>query len=571
MASLEHLPNKRCHIEDADTNNEPLKDNRAALNAESNAFAHRKALRGRAILSNAADNPLFSNHHALVFHFVDAFDIEKGGKGKGSTSNMRTHMLNKHTLVWENAEKLDDIALGISHGAEKISTKTEEVQNTPPFNIDEWYRLLTQWIVTGNHSFTEVENEEFQRLMVFMKPALEEHIVRSQAIRDQIIKHAAILRDSTRNYLTSLSGLMAISCDSWTSPNRIAFLAIMGSWITEDWNLEETLLNFVELRGAHDGQNMAAAVASSLIDLGISDKLLALVTDNASNNGTLVRHLASFLGHRASHSRWDPEKGQIRCLAHIIHPAVMSLLRGIDAVPLTTDLRDFNPQDHALAGNDAEDFVASDNKEALESDETEEADLSVNLSSAIDKIRKIAKLVRSSPQRMEFFRGAAAQIEAGHEQKAKAANQTYVKKTTKTLILDVMTRWNSVFLMLERALEFSETINYLTGHAKVAVYRPYALSTDEWGAVLQVCKWLQFFRSASTLVAAEKYLTLSFSLRVYFLLILYVLDLEKSPAVKQFPSLAAGVSSCKEKLLEYFDKSTCGSEYYYSANPQISS
>ncbi|QRV98020.1 AC transposase [Ceratobasidium sp. AG-Ba] len=331
----------------------------------------------------------------------------------------------------------------------------------------------------------------------------------------------------------------------------------MGSWITKDWHLEETLLDFVELHGAHDGQNMATAVASTLSELGISNKFLALVTDNASTNGTLARHLSSILD--SSNQRWDSEKGQIRCLAHVIHLGVMCLLRGIDAVPSETSLRDFDPKDSSLDAEEAEGFVASDNKEALEDNESEEVDPLVNLLSAINKVRKISKLVRSSPQRMEFFRLSATQIEEGHEQKALAANRIYVKKTIKTLILDVSTRWNSVFLMLERALEFSETINYLTGHAKVAVYRPYALSFDEWAAVAL------FFRSASTIVAAEKYPTLSFSLRVYFLLISYVLDLEKSPELKRFPQLSAGVSACKDKLLEYFDKSTYDSEYYYFA------
>jgi hypothetical protein len=67
------------------------------------------------------------------------------------------------------------------------------------------------------------------------------------------------------------------------------------------------------------------------------------------------------------------------------------------------------------------------------------------------------------------------------------------------------------------------------------------------------------------MMAAEKYPTLSFSLRVYFLLISYVSDLEKSSVATQSPSFLAGIAACKQKLLDFFDKSTYDSEYYYFA------
>ena len=91
-----------------------------------------------------------------------------------------------------------------------------------------------------------------------------------------------------KKYISSLPGLTAIACDGWTSSNRIAFLAITGSWVTHDWRLEETLLDFVELKGAHDGQNMATAVSTALNELELQNKLVALVSDNVSSNDTLA-------------------------------------------------------------------------------------------------------------------------------------------------------------------------------------------------------------------------------------------------------------------------------------------
>jgi hypothetical protein len=52
---------------------------------------------------------------------------------------------------------------------------------------------------------------------------------------------------------------------------------------------------------------------------------------------------------------------------------------------------------------------------------------------------------------------------------------------------------------------------------------------------------------------------------VYFILITYVTTLEKGLSTAGSPAALNGVQACKEKLLEFFDKSTYDSEYYYFA------
>lgn len=116
--------------------------------------------------------------------------------------------------------------------------------------------------------------------------------------------------------------------------------------------------------------------------------MLALIADNASNNNTLlrefsdiVRTLAASLG---TSTRFDSEKAQIRCLAHIIHLAVMELLLGVKAVRPGTSTDDFSPDD--LTEEDAEAITADGNREALQDDDDDCADPNVNLASAIEKV-----------------------------------------------------------------------------------------------------------------------------------------------------------------------------------------
>ncbi|CAE6475275.1 unnamed protein product, partial [Rhizoctonia solani] len=113
---------------------------------------------------------------------------------------------------------------------------------------------------------------------------------------------------------------------------------------------------------------------------------------------------------------------------HVIHLAVMSLLRALHAVPDSVNTRDFDYNDKELTEEKAEAVVAEDNQESGESNDTEQVDPLVNLHSGISKIRKITKIVRSSPQRMELFRTIAERIEDRNEQTARAENRPYKKK-----------------------------------------------------------------------------------------------------------------------------------------------
>lgn len=113
---------------------------------------HRQTLRGRAVDSNAADHYLFFKHRALVFNFVDVYNLvqddlgrlksctlrcgicRKGegwswgpeAKGKGSTSNMIAHMRGKHSVIWDAALRADAAALGQTQAAPAHSNASNE-------------------------------------------------------------------------------------------------------------------------------------------------------------------------------------------------------------------------------------------------------------------------------------------------------------------------------------------------------------------------------------------------------------------------------------------------------------
>jgi hypothetical protein len=178
---------------------------------------------------------------------------------------------------------------------------------------------------------------------------------------------------------------VSLSVDCWTSPNNLPFLAIVGSWIDQGFSLHTVLLDFRLLEGAHTG-NLAEEVFSMMQDYNITNKILAIACDNASNMGTMMRKIEELSG-----GLFDAGQGHVRCFAHILHISVTHCL-------------------DALKDHGGPEVVA--------------------------KLRSVVKAIRASPQRLQRF----------------SAQCDLLKCNNLAPIIDVSTRWNSTFDMIERAL-----------------------------------------------------------------------------------------------------------------------
>jgi hypothetical protein len=95
-------------------------------------------------------------------------------------------------------------------------------------------------------------------------------------------------------------------------------MAVTGYFINDSWVFQEVLLAFEPLYGSHSGVNLGKKLLEILEKYGISDRVLGITADNASNNGTLVRYMRDM--GRNSHIFRVP------CVAHIIQLCLTGLL-----------------------------------------------------------------------------------------------------------------------------------------------------------------------------------------------------------------------------------------------------
>src|SRR5262249_1836596 len=97
------------------------------------------------------------------------------------------------------------------------------------------------------------------------------------------------------------------------------------------WQIHSLLMDVVPISGKHTGENLCGTFMKACDDLGVLHKLLAITTDNATNNNTFLRSLEEKC--RGWGISFDRKSRHVRCMAHIINLAVNDFLDKLNSSP----------------------------------------------------------------------------------------------------------------------------------------------------------------------------------------------------------------------------------------------
>ena len=336
-------------------------------------------------------------------------------------------------------------------------------------------------------------------------------------------------------------------------------VAITSHYITSDFKLREDLLEFLHIPERHTGRNLATHVHKVLHDYNIHTNLYCITTDNASNNGKMIKELTK-LFRRKDNIIWNGPQHHIPCFAHVINLAVKAFLRNLKIAPVSDEhqwssdihddfVADETPDDdvtHDDNDDDTDNNIESDDSNAENQRDWDDFGLDIPLdlsfASALQKVRVISKAANFPQTRILTFK------------------RFYEVNDLKPLrpIRDHAIRWGATFKMAERATYLKLAIDQWT--RSKPEYAKFILQEKEWEMIEFLVHFLHPFHMITMAVQATTCPSLH-ETWVRYEKMFDCLDETKESfqAMQSHPEwlveVQHGVEKMWDKLREYYDES----------------
>ncbi|EKM48650.1 uncharacterized protein PHACADRAFT_108524 [Phanerochaete carnosa HHB-10118-sp] len=222
----------------------------------------------------------------------------------------------------------------------------------------------------------------------------------------------------------------------------------------------------------------------------------------------MARTLALLLLKRYS-IHFNPENGQIRCIAHVVNLVVQKILHELSEAddPALRDYYEefakhepfhYNPEEDgdlkALEAEDEELDDGEDSSDSEDDDEFEDEDLgdlgqsTWKVQSPVKKLRLICTKIASSPQRRSRFYKIKRKV-------YKADTAENARRRRLMVIRDVVTRWNYTHAMIVRALELRD-VTILNLHQQVFTKVTEAMSVARTPTLPYVLPMYEYMRQS---------------------------------------------------------------------------
>jgi len=221
------------------------------------------------------------------------------------------------------AERLQQLYIKAKASGETGGVETQVFQET--MDQDQIHKALVALIVVRNLPFRIIEWPEFHIFCRLLNPHAEDSLVTAHSTVPKLIGRSWVQKkDLIRKKIQSAISNIHVSLDIWTSPNRLLLLGICGHFVDRQKQLRKSLLALRPV-ASHSGQEQFQTFLPVLQEYGFSQKLGAIISDNASTNDTLCRAIHGHL-EKVENIEWDDSLWRLRCIGHIINLAVEAFL-----------------------------------------------------------------------------------------------------------------------------------------------------------------------------------------------------------------------------------------------------
>ncbi|KAJ3566999.1 hypothetical protein NP233_g6642 [Leucocoprinus birnbaumii] len=262
--------------------------------------------------------------------FCDADGEKKAFSSQTGTGSIRKHLFTFHFEDWVHACDEQEIAITAQDAElqrllQDFWKEAGKGKSAPIFDggkdshlclkysHDAFVDAIVEWIVSDDQSLNMIENVKLRNIFLMLKKDL----------RNSDIPHRNHIRDHAiciwEDYLDKLKGDIkkgqvgksSFTSDLWTDPIGYPFMAITMHWIEAiaiktdangtpllyELKMQADLVGFFRVPQRHTGRHLASVFNHVLNRIEVK-KYGWVTLDNASNNNTMMRHLASLLASR---------------------------------------------------------------------------------------------------------------------------------------------------------------------------------------------------------------------------------------------------------------------------------
>lgn len=191
------------------------------------------------------------------------------------------------------------------------------------FDRKHFQRLLLEWIIEENCSFSVCKQGRLRRIFEYLNPLVKitDANITRMTIRHKVLSAYESHKDKVIAVLKQPCGLIHVSFDGWKSGNRHSLYGIACCFRDENSRPRKLVLGVPELQTRHFGHNIAAEIPYVLDAYGIQDRIGYFTLDNAESNDKAMEGIGGELVFVGSTRRG-------RCFGHTLYLSAKALLFG---------------------------------------------------------------------------------------------------------------------------------------------------------------------------------------------------------------------------------------------------
>ena len=220
-----------------------------------------------------------------------------------------------------------------SNRSKKYSSKTSK--SILDYHLEHDHEIITPKKKRNMSGLSKENSDKIDRsLLIFIIACcLPFMLVESKAFKEFVFclnpKYKVPCRKKLRSLLTDLYRekvellkfkllsikMLSITTDGWTSCQNYSYISATAHFISEKTNFISFCLGFAYLNGRHEADNLKEALLKILEKFKVEDKIISVVSDNASNIRNCLNSLKVSLNIQP-----------IRCMGHVLQLVVKNVI-----------------------------------------------------------------------------------------------------------------------------------------------------------------------------------------------------------------------------------------------------